>query len=76
MASTIQIHNVPEETYQALKTRADLAGMSLSEYLLGEMTRIAHRPTVEALRARLDSRRPVAEAFSTVDLLRNERNSR
>jgi hypothetical protein len=58
----IQIRGVPEALHRRLKARAALAGMSLSDYLLAELRRVAERPTVEELRARLERRPPVAPA--------------
>ncbi len=52
----IQIRNVPEALHRQLKSRATLAGMSLSDYLLDEIRRVAERPTIDELRARLHSR--------------------
>ena len=53
MSTMIQIRNVPEGLHRRLKARAAMAGMSLSDYLLDEIRRVAERPTVEELRARL-----------------------
>ena len=45
MTSMIQIRNVPSALHRRLKSRAALEGMSLSDYLLGEIRRVAERPT-------------------------------
>jgi len=37
----------PDEFHLRLKARAALAGMSLSDYLLGEISRSAERPTLD-----------------------------
>lgn len=73
MKKHIQIRNVPEELHRALKSRAALAGMSLSEYLLQEAQKIAERPTVEELRQRLRQRRPVQEVTDTAAIIREAR---
>jgi len=52
----VQIRNVPDELHRRLKSRAALAGMSLSDYLLSEIRQVAERPTIAELRARLHSR--------------------
>lgn len=49
----IQIQNVPEALHRRLKARAATAGMSLSDYLLGELREIADRPTLAEFRDRL-----------------------
>ena len=59
MAVMVQIRNVPDEMHRKLKSRAALAGMSISEYLLRELERSLERPTREELLARLRSRQPV-----------------
>lgn len=43
--ATIQIRNVPEEVHRTYRERAAGAGMSLQEYLLGELTRGAQMRT-------------------------------
>jgi hypothetical protein len=48
----IQIRDVPVELHRELRARAAAAGMSLSDYLLRELTRIAERPTNAEVLAR------------------------
>lgn len=43
MAKTIQVRDVPEDLHAELRSRAAAAGTSLSDYLLGELERIARR---------------------------------
>src|SRR5258708_36899363 len=56
MTAMIQIRNVPDALHRQLKSRAALAGMSLSDYLLSEIRQVAQRPTLDELRARLERR--------------------
>ncbi len=52
MARTLQVRDVPDDVHAALRARAALAGLSLSQYLLRTLTEVAERPTVaETLRA-------------------------
>ncbi len=65
--STLQIRNVPDDLRQELKSRAALAGKSLSNYLLDELRVAATRPTMVQwldATARLEppSRRPAPAA--------------
>jgi plasmid stability protein len=53
MSVMIQIRNVPEETHRRLKARAALEGMSMSDYILRELRRLAEKPTLDELRARI-----------------------
>jgi len=53
MGVMIQIRNVPSELHRTLKARAAAAGMSLSDYLLGEIRQVADQPSMEELRERL-----------------------
>jgi len=76
MARMIQVRNVPEGLHRSLKARAASAGMSLSDYLLGELREIAERPTLAEFRERLHTRRPVAEVLDTAGLVREERAAR
>ena len=76
MSKMIQIRSVPDEVHRRLKAQAAMAGMSLSDYLLAEVRRMAERPTREELRARLASRRAVDLAVSPAEAVRAERDSR
>ena len=73
MEKHIQIRNVPEDLHRTLKSRAALAGMSLSEYLLQEVCKLAEQPTVEELRQRLRQRRPVLRVIDSAALVREAR---
>lgn len=76
MSKMIQIRNVPEELHRTLKSRAALSGMSLSDYLLAEMRRVADRPSRAELLARLQSRESVEVQPAIPDLIAEERNQR
>ena len=73
MSKMIQLRNVPDALHRSLKARAATAGMSLSDYLLGEIKEITERPTLAELRERLHRRRPVAAEIDTARLVREER---
>jgi hypothetical protein len=73
MPTMIQIRNVPETSRRRLKSRAALAGMSLSDYLLGEIREVAQRPTIEELRARLEQRSRVTPSLPPSEAVRAER---
>ena len=73
MSTMIQIRNVPDELHRRLKSHAALAGMSLSDYLLNEIRRVAERPTLDELRARLDRRTRVAPSVAPAEAIRAER---
>ena len=72
----IQIRNVPDALHRRLKSRAALAGMSLSDYLLQQIREVAERPTIEDMRARLERRSPVQVSVDPVRAIREERDSR
>ena len=76
MSKMIQLRNVPDTLHRVLKARAAMAGMSLSDYLLGEIKEIAERPTLADLRVRLHKREPVTVELDTARLLREEREAR
>lgn len=56
MAKTVQIRNVPDDVHRTLRVRAAAAGLSLSDYLLREVTRVAERPDIADVLARADAR--------------------
>lgn len=70
----IQIRDVPETLHRLLKSRAALAGLSLSGYLLDAMRRMASQPTVAELRARLGQRSSVDPAVPPAEVVRAERD--
>lgn len=72
----IQIRNVPDALHRRLKSRAALAGMSLSDYLLQQIREVAERPTIEEMRARLERRSPVQVSVDPVRAIREERDNR
>ena len=76
MGTMVQIRNVPETLHRKLKSRAALAGMSLSDYLLIEIKEIAGRPTLAELRERLHQRQPVTSELDTARWVREEREAR
>jgi plasmid stability protein len=73
MPTMIQIRNVPDALHRRLKSRAALAGMSLSDYLLSEIRQVAERPTIEELRARLERRTPIAPSIAPTEAIRAAR---
>ena len=74
MTAVIQIRNVPDALHRQLKSRAALAGMSLSDYLLSEIRQVAERPTLDELRARLERRPGMTPSVSPVQAIRAERD--
>ena len=75
MTVMIQIRNVPDALHRRLKSRAALAGMSLSDYLLGEIRHVAERPTVDELRARLEQRAATTLSVALAQAVRAETRS-
>ncbi len=74
MSTMVQIRNVPDALHRRLKSRAALAGMSLSDYLLSEIRQVAERPTLDELRARLHSRTEITPSVAPAEILRTERD--
>ncbi len=74
MGAMVQIRNVPEALHRQLKSRAALAGMSLSDYLLSEIRQVAERPTIDELRARLRGRTETAPSVPPAEAVRAERD--
>ena len=74
MTAMIQIRNVPTELHRRLKARAAMAGMSLSDYLLEEISRVAERPTLAEMRARLESLSETVLSETAAEAVRAERD--
>ena len=75
MSVMIQIRNVPEETHRRLKARAALEGMSMSDYILRELRRLAEKPTLEELRARIAEQPKVELRESAAEAVRRIRDA-
>lgn len=73
MPKTIQIRNLDDDVYAALRRRAAEAGLTVPELLRREATRLASRPTMEEWLART-RRRPAdvdhADVLEALDELR------
>ncbi len=74
MTAMIQIRNVPDALHRRLKSRAALAGMSLSDYLLSEIRHVAERPTIDELRARLERLPETTLSVAPAEAVRAERD--
>lgn len=74
MSRMIQLRNVPENLHRKLKARAALEGLSLSDYLIAEIRRVAERPTVGELRERLHQRKPVSPRMAPAEAVRADRD--
>lgn len=76
MSRMIQVRNVPDSVHRTLKAQAALAGMSLSDFLLAEIRRVAERPTIAELRERVRHRSHIAAPVSAAEAVRRERDAR
>lgn len=71
----LQIRNVPDDLHRALKARAAREGTTMSELVLRELPRVAHRPSPEQVLARIRQRAPVGGP-SAAELIGGERAQR
>ncbi len=76
MPKTIQLRYVPESLHRRLKARAALAGMSLSGYLVREISKIAERPALDEIKARLAALPPTRLKTSPTKIVRKARDGR
>ncbi|MBF8293226.1 MAG: Antitoxin 1 [Steroidobacteraceae bacterium] len=72
----IQLRHVPDSLHQQLKSRAALAGLSLSNYLIREARKIIERPSSEEIFGRLAHRSRISPRISPADAVRRERDTR
>ena len=70
MKSNIQIRSVPQNLHKKLKDKAESSGKTLTDFLLEELKLIAERPTVNELKDRILSRKPVITKISPTKVLR------
>jgi antitoxin FitA len=75
----VQVRNVPDAVHRKLKARAAEQGVSLSDYILTEMKRIAEQPTLQEIAARslALAREAGPEDFPNIaELIREDREQR
>jgi plasmid stability protein len=75
MSKMIQIRNVPDELHRDLKTRAALAGMSMSDYIKRELDRKRRKSTIKEIGARASGRsdNSTLTTQKIVDIIREAR---
>jgi hypothetical protein len=72
----IQIRHVPEDVHARLKARAAAAGMSLSDYLLREITWLATQLTWDEYFDLVKDEEPIATGIDWVEVIREGREER
>ena len=76
MSKMLQIRNVPDEIHRRLKSRAALAGVSMSDYVLREIEVVLSRPTRDEVFARIAELPPIDLDPPSAEVLREERERR
>jgi antitoxin FitA len=76
MTTMIQIRSVPPEFHRRLKARAAMEGVSMSEYILREISKSLDVPARAEVLARIRARGPRYLKTSAADDLRAEREER
>ena len=72
---TVQVRNVPDDVHRALRTRAAAKGVSLSDFALGELERVArHPPVAELLTSAHARERAARRSAAIVDAVRAGRD--
>ncbi len=76
LTAIIQVRNVPKDVHRALKAKAEVAGMSLSEFLCQKLTEFARQPTLDEVLTRIRARGASKVAEDSPTALRRERDGR
>jgi len=71
----LQVRNIPDELHRSLKERAAREGTTMSDLVLRELPRLAHRPSPDQLLERISRRTPVGGA-PAAEHIRSERDRR
>ena len=72
----IQIRHVPEDVHRRLKDRARRQGMSLSDYLLQEVTLLSRQLSWEELFEEIDEEDPAPTGIDWAEAIREGREER
>lgn len=76
MSKMNQLRHVPDGVHRRLKARAALADLSLSDFLVREVRKIAEEPTLQEMLERLKTREPYGGDLSPTAVIREERDRR
>jgi antitoxin FitA len=76
MSKMIQLRHVPDVLHKQLRAKALAADLTLSDFLLREVTAIAQLWTPDEALTALATRKPVKLAQSSTALLQRERAAR
>jgi plasmid stability protein len=76
MPVMIQIRNVPDDIHRTLKARAAAAGMSMSDYILRDITKSLERPSYEEFLRNLSKLKPVKLSETPEQIIRAMRDGR
>jgi len=76
MPKMIQLRHVPDALHRKLKARAANLGLSLSDYLIQEITPLAKLPTMGEFLERLQHRDPVTLREPAAVTIRKAREGR
>ena len=76
MSKMIQLRHVPDAVHRKLKARAATKGMSLSDYLVREVTHLAEQPTMQEVLSEIRKLSPVEWREPVVETIRRMRESR
>ena len=76
MSKMLQVRNIPDDVHRRLKSRAALAGTSMSDYVLREIRQSLERPTREELFDRIARLPPVDVTPPASEILRQARERR
>jgi plasmid stability protein len=71
----LQVRNIPDDLHRALKERAAREGTTMSDLVLRELPRLAHKPSPQQVLARIRSGSPVGGA-PAAELIADERDRR
>ena len=71
----LQVRNIPDDLHRSLKERAAREGTTMSDLVLRELPRLAHKPSPQQVLDRIRQRSPVGGA-PAAELIRNERDER
>ena len=76
MSKMLQVRNIPDELHRRLKSRAALAGTSMSDYVLREIRQSLEKPTRQELFDRIARLPPVEPDPPPSEVLREARERR
>ena len=75
MSKMVQVRNVPDRMHSILRERAAREGLSLSDYIKGELQRITEKPSMKEWLDFTAQAKPIVTKHTAAEIIRELRDA-